>query len=149
MEHCDFCGIAATEPKRIIKANNPLVTSFLSNPSLGLGHALVIPKRHMTLPQDLSDNEIVAMHREADRLTKVMLGDLGLKGVDRWQKTRPDMPENAIKRNHVHLHVLPSNPGEQLHDQGIIWGGTEADWQPLADADRDRWLAALRPPTFD
>lgn len=126
VSRCNFCNIGS-EPDRIIRRTNAM-TSFLSNPRLVIGHALVVPNRHITLPSELSDEEIVATFREASRLTEVMLGGMAL-GTDIWQKSRPQVAEGPIKQDHIHAHVLPSVPGMEVYDRGINWG--EGDWRSL------------------
>lgn len=133
---CNFCEIEH-ETDRIIRRTD-LVTSFLSNPRLVPGHVLIVPNYHATLPTQLDDMEVLAMHSEANRLTKIMLGSFAL-GVDRWQKSRPQVPENEIKQNHVHMHILPSNPGESVYSQGIEWGDG-AQWSALDTSNLDSRL---------
>lgn len=136
---CDFCTIYK-EPERII-IRNRYITSLLSNPRLTLGHTLIIPNRHLTLPEELSDDEVLAIHHEATRLTERTMGSLAM-GVDRWQKSRPRVPESAIKRDHLHVHILPSNPESTLYDRAIDWGGDE--WTPLSPSECTRLLGLLR-----
>lgn len=138
-ENCDFCLIG-NEEDRILNRTG-LITSFLSNPRLTLGHVLVVPNRHIILPKQLNDNEILAMHREADRVSGILLGSIAL-GVDRWQKARPHTPEGPIKRDHVHLHVLPSSPGQPIYDTGIEWGGD--GWLPLLPDEMAEMVELLR-----
>ena len=124
-ETCDFCTIH-TESYRILNRTDD-ITSFLSNPRLAKGHSLIIPNRHITTLDELNDNEVLGMHREANRLSRLMLGSIAM-GVDRWQKSRPHVPEGRIKRNHLHLHVLPSAPEDHLYNRGIDWGGDRWTW---------------------
>jgi hypothetical protein len=149
-ELCDFCFIE-TEPERILYRTE-LITSFLSLPFLTKGHALVIPNKHFVRPEQLSDEMIVAIQREADRLSGVMLGSIAM-GVDRWQKTRPFVEEepDKPKRDHLHEHVLPSSEHEMLYDTAIIWGGDMAPWMrpgetPEEQADFAEMVALLRHP---
>jgi histidine triad (HIT) family protein len=140
---CDLCGIADREPERVIHQTEQ-VTSFLSDKRLTPGHALVIPNAHVEVPWELSDEELRELHLEGDRLSIAMLGSFAL-GVERWLKTRPYVPEGEIKRNHLHLHILPSSPGEPLYDPGVLWGNAAA-WSPLVEKGKARMLALLRPP---
>jgi diadenosine tetraphosphate (Ap4A) HIT family hydrolase len=151
-EHCDFCGIAESEPNRII-LHNESVTSFLSRPTLAGSrvHALIVPNRHVVLPHEMTDEEVLATLREADRLGQIMLetAALAVRGVDRWQKTRPDVAEGAIKRNHIHTHVLGSGPGSSLYDKAIHWGGDQAVWTMLQPDDYASLTSLLRPTSVD
>lgn len=97
-----------------------MVTSILSNPRLMPGHALVVPSRHVETPADLTAKEVTAIYTEAQRLTSTMLRSIA-QGVDTWQKTRPEVPEGKIKVDHLHVHVMPSNPGDELYDTQLRW----------------------------
>ncbi|HEV2412615.1 MAG TPA: HIT domain-containing protein [Candidatus Saccharimonadales bacterium] len=120
------------------------VTSFLSNPRL-LGatvHALVIPNRHIIDPRHLTRVERWSLDVEIEILRAVMLGKLGLKGTDVWQKSRPDIAESAIKRDHVHWHVVGSQPGDQVYDTGIVW--TPDRFATLSDEYAAQFLPTLQ-----
>ena len=104
------------------------------------GHVLIVPNRHVERPDELTDEETLAVYREAQRLITAMLGTFA-KGVDTWQKTRPDMPEGKIKVNHVHVHVLPSIPGDELYDTQLRW--TADKFSPLPENDDKKILAIL------
>jgi diadenosine tetraphosphate (Ap4A) HIT family hydrolase len=133
---CNFCEIE-NEEDRIIRRTE-LITSFLSNPRLAPGHVLIVPNYHAVLPTQIDDKEVLAIHSEANRLTKIMLGSFAL-GIDRWQKSRPQVPENDIKRDHLHMHLLPSNPGESIYKTGIEWGAGDK-WTNLDVLDPDTQL---------
>ena len=121
--------------------HNDLVTSFVSRPWLAIGHALVVPNRHVIRPDNLNDQEVLAIHREADRLAD-KLARIAI-GIDRFQKTRTHVPEGAIKRDHLHLHLLPSKPGDWLYDHGVNWGD-EHGWAQPTEAELQEMLDLLR-----
>lgn len=152
---CDLCQVG-TESYRVINQTE-LITSFLSTPRLVRGHSLVIPNRHSVPPAELTDEEVLAMRREGDRLRKAMLGSFAL-GVDRFQKTRPFVGQAGIKRDHEHEHIIPSSPStsNELYETGIIWGKRDhfynsegasvpALWQPLTPKEAATMTAILRP----
>jgi histidine triad (HIT) family protein len=116
---CPFC---IREFKGSIVREDDLFVSFLPNLQLVRGHTLIIPKRHIEPPDTLTDSEAVAIMHEVERLRSRMLERLG-KGVDFWQKSRPDVPEgfNGTKVDHIHFHILPSSPGSEIYDKGIVW----------------------------
>lgn len=136
---CAFCSFKPNDP-RIINFGEHVI-SFLANPRITPGHCLVIPKRHVDDPRDLSDIELVAINREMDRLTTKLLQNH--KGVDRWQKYRPEVAEGTgAKMNHVHFHLLPSNPGEDLYDKALKWG--EGAHQPLSESELKQTIKDMR-----
>jgi ATP adenylyltransferase len=136
---CPFCTID-TKRNSIIRKNE-LMTSFLSNPRLMPGHALVVPNRHIETPADLTAEETLAIYEEAQRLVSVMLSTIA-KGVDTWQKTRPDMPQGKIKVDHVHVHVLPSNPGDEIYATQLRW--TADAFSPRSDEETKAMQAILQ-----
>jgi diadenosine tetraphosphate (Ap4A) HIT family hydrolase len=116
---CPFCQRLFS--KTIIHEND-LTVSFLPNLRLVRGHALVIPKRHVEPPELLTPEESVAIMQEIERLRLLMLEHFG-PGVDVWQKSRPQLPQghNGTKVDHIHFHVLPSDPDSEIYEKGIIW----------------------------
>jgi histidine triad (HIT) family protein len=139
LENCDFC-----QPEdfawRIIREDDHVV-SFLSDPRRAVGHSLVIPREHREPPELLTEEERIALLAETSRLSKLMLGAFAV-GVDVWQKTRPSVAENAIKRNHFHTHVIPSKPGDEIYSTGIIW--TPDKFDKLTNEEAEMVLEILR-----
>lgn len=136
---CDFCHLE-NEPHRLIRQGE-LATSFLSDPRLVPGHTLIVPNRHVELPPEISAAEISDIYKEAQRLTRRMIGSMAM-GVDFWQKTRPAVQEgNNFKMNHVHFHILPSNQGEELYEQALVWKDRLED---LPHEEREHMLLHLR-----
>lgn len=134
---CPFCQV---EEERVIRRSK-LTTSLLSNPRLVRGHALVVPNRHVETPHGLSDSEVLSIFREMQRLQKKMFGGLA-DGVDQWQKSRPLVKEGTgFKVNHVHFHVLPSNPGHEMYDGALVWKSNS--FQKLTDQERDEVVIFL------
>lgn len=137
---CAFCettGIA----ERLISTND-LASAFLSSPRLMPGHTLVIPNRHVELPSELSPEETVAIFELIKLIHTKLLGSIAL-GVDIWQKSRPQVDQDGHKVDHVHFHILPSSPGEELYDEALNWRRSE--FNSLAAEERDRILMLLSP----
>ena len=118
------------------------MTSFLSSPRLAKGHVLVIPNRHLETPCDLNDAETESIFREVRRLQARMLGEFAL-GVDQWQKTRLMVKESKeFKVSHVHFHLLPSNPGDEMYDKALVW--KLDNFEELTAREMDEMVAFLR-----
>ncbi len=141
-ENCIFCMTPPEVVDRIIYEDD-LVRSFLSSPRLTKGHALVIPKRHVEPPETLTLDEAQAIREEAERLRQAML-DSFAEGVDFFEKTRPHVPEghNGTKMNHLHIHVLPSNPNSEMYERGIIW--TRDHFSQLTIEETDEMIPILQ-----
>lgn len=93
---------------RTIRAGE-LATSFVSRPWFREGHCLVIPNRHITTLEELTEQESSALLREAGRLAARLDKGYGHGGI--LQKHQPLQPE-GIKVNHLHLHVAPRHKEE-------------------------------------
>jgi len=100
--NCPFCSLDS----RALEENEHAVL-ILSNPRKVPGHCLVVPKRHVEQPWDLTNEEmkdIFALVWETEqKLITAGLGD----GVDVRQNYRPFMGDSKLKRSHVHFHLIP------------------------------------------
>lgn len=99
---CPFCDTS----DRIIKSNEHAAL-ILSNPRKVPGHALVIPKRHVEKPWEITPEERLAIFELVDETEqKIIAAGLG-DGCDVRQNYRPFQPQGRVKVNHVHYHVIP------------------------------------------
>jgi diadenosine tetraphosphate (Ap4A) HIT family hydrolase len=129
---CPFCNRSY---QKFIIYETDLLVSFLPNLRLRRGHALVIPKRHVEPPQPLTTDESLAIMQEIERLRTSLLKHFG-DGVDVWQKSRPRLPQghNGTKVDHLHFHVLPSRPGDEIYETGLVWTLDHFTSTPDSDA---------------
>ncbi|MGH7141631.1 MAG: HIT family protein [Minisyncoccia bacterium] len=117
---CPFC-----DPKERVFKENEHAYCLLSNPRLMPGHLLVIPKRHVEKPWELSDEEVRDIFSLIKFLQQKIVPALAT-GVDVRQHYRPFLPESRTKVNHVHYHVLPRTFQDELwlkvesHDQELF-----------------------------
>ena len=103
---------------------------------------MVIPNRHVEIPDRINSDECRAVFDEIRRLQAKMLGSIAL-GIDCWQKTRPGVRQGQrFKVDHVHFHVLPSNPGDELYDGSLTW--TRDRFVGLNDDERDEMVELLK-----
>ena len=99
---CPFCGLS----ERILKQNEHAQV-ILSNPRKVPGHVLVVPRRHIEKPWELTDIELSDIFDLIFYVEqKVIAAGLG-DGCDVRQNYRPFMRQNRLKVNHVHFHVIP------------------------------------------
>lgn len=99
---CPFCDFKSTE---VVKSNERALV-VLSNPRKVPGHTLVLPKRHIEEPWQLTADELVDIFKLIFFVEQRYLGKLG-DGVDIRQNYRPFKTQNKLKVNHVLFHVIP------------------------------------------
>jgi diadenosine tetraphosphate (Ap4A) HIT family hydrolase len=100
-ENCPFCG----SKDRILK-ENATAQVILSDPRKVPGHFLVIPKRHVEKPWELSDEEVQGIFELIFFIEQRIVGKLG-DGCDIRQNYRPFLRQSRLKVDHVHFHVIP------------------------------------------
>ena len=106
---CRFCNLDG----QVVKENEHAVVA-LSNPRKVPGHVLVLPKRHITEPWQLTADELTDVFKLIFFVEQRLLGKLG-DGVDIRQNYRPFVAENELKVDHVHFHVIPRYKDDYIH----------------------------------
>ncbi len=121
---CPFCDAG----ERILKQNQ-YAQVLLSNPRKVPGHFLVVPKRHVEKPWELTKDELADIFELIFFIEQKIIGKLG-DGVDIRENYRPFMPQSNLKLNHIHFHVIPRS----LHDY-IYKVSEKYDAELFADLD--------------
>ena len=101
-KNCPFCDA----DKNAVRSNTRALV-ILSDPRKVPGHLLVVPRRHVEKPWELTTDElqdIFALVWETEQ--KLIASGLG-DGVDVRQNYRPFLEQSKIKVDHVHFHVIP------------------------------------------
>lgn len=98
---CPFC-----EPTKRVLKENECAQVVLSNPRKVPGHFLVIPKRHVEKPWDLTVDEIQSVFVLIFDIEQKVIGKLG-DGCDVRQNYRPFLQQSKLKVDHIHFHVIP------------------------------------------
>jgi diadenosine tetraphosphate (Ap4A) HIT family hydrolase len=107
--NCPFCDSS----ERVLKENDN-ARVLLSNPHKVPGHFLVIPKKHVEKPWDLSHEELTDIFDLVFLVEQKILGKLG-EGVDIRQNYRPFLNQDGLKVNHVAFHVIPRSPDDYIY----------------------------------
>ncbi|MDL2341869.1 MAG: HIT family protein [Patescibacteria group bacterium] len=107
--NCPFCDPL----ERVIKSNHTAQV-LLSDPRKVPGHILVMPKRHVLAPWDLTQQELQDIFELIFFVEKKIIGKLG-DGCDIRQNYRPFMKQNALKIDHVHFHVIPRSYQDYIY----------------------------------
>jgi diadenosine tetraphosphate (Ap4A) HIT family hydrolase len=104
---CPFCD--KDQPVR----ENTLAKVFLSNPQKVPGHVLVMPKRHIEKPWELTPEELQACFELIFLIEQRFMGKLG-DGFDIRQSYWPFMQPNGLKASHILFHVIPRAKNDYL-----------------------------------
>lgn len=105
---CPFCS-KQDKPIR----ENDLAQVFLSDPHKVPGHVLVMPKRHIEQPWDLTPEELQACFDLIFLIEKRFIGKLG-DGFDIRQSFWPFRGQDDLKATHILFHVIPRSEGDYL-----------------------------------
>jgi ATP adenylyltransferase len=131
---CPFCEIDLGKTEVIEESELCFVA--LSNPRLIVGHLLVIPKRHVERPWELSAKEAAALYEVVIRYQKKIV-DLGIAtGCDVRQNYRPFIPQGKIKVDHMYFHLLPREPEDEYFEKVQI--GERDLWRDLSQTERQK-----------
>ena len=116
IDQCPFCSLDFEKIRTI--ASNDLVHVILSNPRLLPGHTLVMPRRHVEHPNDLTEVELLAIFKQINLVRARMLEAIAT-GVDIRQNYRPFIKQGRTKVDHVHFHVLPRTNKDELYQKSM------------------------------
>ena len=133
---CPFCNLDG----QVIKENK-LARLILSNPRKVPGHCLVLPKRHVEKPWELTNDELASIFELIFFIEKRFIGKLG-DGCDIKQNYRPFMPQSRLKADHVVFHVYPRSLYDYLYKVAEVY---ETDlFADLDDLERDEVTKLLQ-----
>lgn len=107
---CPFCNA----DDRVLKENEHAIV-ILSNPRKVPGHFLVLPKRHIEEPWQLTADELTDIFKLIFLVEqKILEHELGT-GVDIRQNYRPFKKASRLKVNHVLFHVIPRSQDDYIY----------------------------------
>lgn len=135
-EGCPFCN-----PLEGILKENEYAQVMLSDPRKVPGHLLVMPKRHIEKPWELTDKELQDIFDLIFFIEKRVMGKLG-EGCDIRQNYRPFLKQDALKVDHIHFHVIPRSLNDYIYSVSEKY---EADlFAELDDTERDAVTKLLK-----
>ncbi len=106
---CPFCN----SKSRVLK-ENATAQVILSNPRKVPGHFLVLPKRHVEKPWELTTEELQDVFALIFFVEQKIIGKLG-DGVDIRQTYRPFKKQDNLKVNHVLFHIIPRSKDDYIY----------------------------------
>jgi diadenosine tetraphosphate (Ap4A) HIT family hydrolase len=114
--YCRFCVIISREPERVVAKAEHVVSIEGDYPAVP-GHVLVMPRRHASRVEDLSEAEYSGLWSMA-RSEMVRLGE-----CDGFTVGINDGMAAGQTVGHVHLHVVPRYDGDVKDPRGGILRG--------------------------
>lgn len=122
-EPCIFCDIIAGRAEASFVYEDDLVVSFLTIGPVTDGHLMVVPRAHMPMLADITDNVAARMYTVALRLAQALRdSDLRCEGVNMFHADGEAAFQEVF---HTHLHVFPRYRGDGF--------GLTADWNRSAE----------------
>ena len=110
---CAFCS-QEVKDRAIQEGSFSIV--LLSNPRLSRGHLLVIPKRHVQLFSELTEDEIREMSAFLAAYQKKVVDKLAT-GTEIRQNYRPEKKDSRTHVNHFHFNLMPRSAGDELEQE--------------------------------
>lgn len=137
--NCPFCTIDEVKTKVLKEGKSYFVA--LSNPRLVPGHLLVIPKRHLEKPSQLTQEERKEIFNTIIELEEKILEKFSL-GCDIRTHYRPFIKQGWVKVDHLHFHLQPRNPEDELYQKTQRY---EKDlWKELSEEERKKFSKLFR-----
>jgi len=107
---CIFCAIAAGSAEASIVYADERAVAFMDIRPVTQGHLLVVPRRHAIGLADLDPEDGAQVFRVAQRMAAaIRRSDLPCEGINLFLADGQLAGQEIF---HVHLHVLPRNPGD-------------------------------------
>ena len=127
-QDCIFCKLVAGEiPAQIVEQDEHTLT-FMDIAPATRGHALVIPKRHVTDLWGIEPDQLSAVSGAAKRQAVRVRDRLGADGVNLINSCGAAAWQTVF---HFHMHVIPRYAGDPLK---LPWVPAPGDMDEIAAA---------------
>lgn len=111
-KNCIFCHIISGKvPGKKVYEDDLIIGIFDINPA-SAGHILLIPKKHIVIMPQMSDEEIGHIFTVAKKLSLALIKNLKAKGTNIF------VANGAIagqKAPHMMVHIIPRNDGDGIN----------------------------------
>ena len=114
--NCPFCKV---ESEREIIASSPLSVAFFDGFPVSPGHALIIPKRHVSSFFDLSQEERQDLLSLADSVKQIVEERYHPDGYNIGVNVGEAAGQSIF---HVHMHLIPRYQGDVPNPRGGVRG---------------------------
>jgi len=109
MEECIFCKIIKGEIPCFKVYEDDRVLAFEDINPISRGHTLVIPKNHAENIWEISEEDLLAIHRAAKKIATAIRETLNPVGVACLQLNGRGVSQVVM---HYHLHLMPRGSEE-------------------------------------
>ncbi len=134
---CPFC-IPEHDKDRILE-NRETCYAILSNPRLMPGHTLIVPRRHIEKPSELTEAERKEIFDTIIEYQERILTRYA-SGCDITEHFRPFIPQSQVKVNHLHFHIRPREFKDGLYETSQKF----EVFEPLMDEERAKFTELLK-----
>lgn len=134
---CPFCAIVERDDPdvREVYRDEEAVAFFPTEPAV-LGHTLVIPRRHVPVVWELSEEEAKHLGLLISRMSRVIVETVNAEGLNIIQSNGETATQSVP---HVHFHLVPRWSDDSI---GRIWPpetnyserAKDKTWDALRDA---------------
>lgn len=108
---CIFCKIIARDIPSYTVYEGDKVLAFFDILPISHGHTIIVPKKHFSYLEDLSDDDMVAMSLIVKKLGKAMMDGLVVKGYSIFLDNKSAANQHVP---HAHFHLVPRAEGDGL-----------------------------------
>jgi len=126
-DRCAFCSNLQGANRFAVVEELPETVAFLPPRQSGLGHVLVIPRRHAPTLIDLEADEAVAIMRHVHRVANAIARAYDPAGLNVFQNNGVTAGQTVP---HYHVHIVPSYPGDP---DGRIFRSEDVERTPHED----------------
>ena len=109
-ERCPFCRNIAGEIESAVIVDDGATFAFVNPRMFGLGHVLIIPKRHAPTVLDLSATEMTRLAVQVRRIARAITKAFDPSGLNIFQNNGVTAGQTVA---HYHVHIVPTYPGDQ------------------------------------
>lgn len=131
---CPFCNSDVIERQSVAKTDLSAVLYCLT--PLAEGHLLIVPNRHITRFEELTDEEMVDLYHLIQKVQEVYKQYYGITDYLVLQKNGRHAGQTV---DHVHIHTHPCPPGLDLKEAYFKYHS------PLSDEDMQKITVNLKP----
>jgi diadenosine tetraphosphate (Ap4A) HIT family hydrolase len=110
------CAFCALEPTRVFISDSAALATFDKYP-LTDGHALVIPRRHVTSLFDLSPDEQSRIWLFVAHVRKMLADKLNVENFNVGVNDGPLAGQTIL---HAHIHIIPRRQGDSSDPRGGV-----------------------------
>jgi histidine triad (HIT) family protein len=125
-EDCIFCKIVAGELPAFVVEQDEQTLTFMDIAPATRGHALAIPKRHVTDLWEIEPDQLAAVASAAQRQALRVRDRLGAPGVNLLNSCGSRAWQTVF---HFHIHVIPRYEGDPLR---LPWNPSPGDIGEIA-----------------